>query len=61
MLSLLKEKQIDMNIKQLNKSKTPIIKMDETLSELKEKVVFKEKVDFANQVLKSVGLPKTSK
>ena len=35
--------------------------MDETLSELKEKVVFKEKVDFANQVLKSVGLPKTSK
>lgn len=47
-----------MNIKQLNKSKLPIVRIDKTLEEYKDKVLFPEKVENANQVLKTVGMPK---
>ena len=45
-------------IKDMNKSKQPIVKIDKSLGEYKDKVLFKEKVDKANEMLKSVGLPK---
>jgi hypothetical protein len=47
-----------MNIKQLNKSNLPIIRLDRTLEIYKGKVLFKDKVEKANLTLKSVGLPK---
>jgi len=45
-------------IKELNKSKAPIVKVDKSLGRYKDKVLFKEKVEKANETLKSVGLPK---
>ncbi len=45
-------------IEELNKSKLPIVKIDKSLSKYKDKVLFKEKVEKANETLKSVGLPK---
>jgi len=47
-----------MNIHDLNKAKLPIVTIDSALEKYKEKVLFKEKLDKANEVLRSVGLPK---
>ena len=47
-----------MNIKSLNKKKLPIVKIDESLEKFKDMVLFKDKLDNANEVLKTVGLPK---
>jgi hypothetical protein len=47
-----------MDIKRLNKKKLPIVKIDESLEKFKNKVLFKDKLDNANQILKTVGLPK---
>ena len=46
-------------IKELNKSKVPIVKIDRSLDKYADKVLFKEKVDKANETLKNVGLPKS--
>lgn len=46
-------------VEKLNKSKLPIAKIDKSLGEYKDKVLFKEKVEKANETLKKVGLPKT--
>ncbi len=46
-------------IDELNKSKLPIVKIDKSLNEYKDKVLFKGKVEKANETLKKVGLPKT--
>ncbi len=46
-------------IKELNESKVPIIKINNSLDKYKDKVLFKEKVDKANEILKKVGLPKS--
>ncbi len=48
-----------MTIKELNKSKTPIVKINKTLDKLAAKVLFPDKLEEANRVLKTVGLPKT--
>lgn len=48
-----------MTIKELNKSKTPIVKINKTLDKLSRKVLFPEKLEEANHILKTVGLPKT--
>ena len=47
-----------MTIKQLNKSKTPIVKINKNLDKLADKVLFPEKLAEANRILKEVGLPK---
>ena len=47
-----------MTIKQLNKSKTPIVKINTALNKLADKVLFPEKLEEANRILKKVGLPK---
>jgi len=48
-------------IEELNKSKLPIVKIDKSLGEYKDKILFKEKVEKANETLKKVGLPKPLK
>jgi hypothetical protein len=45
-------------IEELNKSKLPTVKIDKSLGEYKDKVLFKEKVEKANETLKKVRLPK---
>lgn len=47
-----------MNIKALNKSKLPIVRIDKSLDKFKDKVLFKDKLENANKVLKTIGLPK---
>lgn len=48
-----------MNIKELNKTKLPIIAIDPSLDKLAKKILFKDKLADANKVLKIVGLPQT--
>jgi hypothetical protein len=40
------------------KKKTPIVKIDKTLEKFRDKVLFKNKLNNANKVLKTVGLPR---
>ena len=47
-----------MNIKQLNKSKVPIVRIDNSLEKFKNIPLFQNKVDKANDILRNVGLPK---
>ena len=47
-----------MTIKELNKRKTPIVRIDNSLDKYKDMPLFQDKVDKANEVLKRVGLPK---
>ena len=46
------------NIKELNKSKVPIVKLDKSLDKLNDVVLFTEKVDKAKQTIEKIGLPK---
>lgn len=50
-----------MKIEELNESKLPIVKIDESLDKYKDKVLFREKVEKANETLEKVSLPKKSK
>jgi hypothetical protein len=47
--------------KDQNKSKLPDIRIDKSLEKYKDQVLFKDKLDKANEMLKTVGLPKTRK
>ncbi len=47
-----------MKIEQLDKSKTPIVRIDKSLEKLRGKNLFPEKLAEANEVLAKVGLPK---
>jgi hypothetical protein len=47
-----------MTIQELNKKKTPIVKIDKSLDKFRDKILFKDKLEIANKVLKTVGLPK---
>ena len=48
----------NMNIKQLNKSKVPIVRIDSSLEKFVNFPLFQDKVDKANEILRTVGLPK---
>jgi hypothetical protein len=50
-----------MKVKDLNKSKLPVVRIDNSLEKYKDKVLFKDKLDKANQMLKTIGLPKSRK
>lgn len=50
-----------MNIKQLNMTNLPIVRLDKSLDKYKGKVLFKDKLEKANETLKKVGLPQTKK
>ena len=61
---LLREKMIKfviMKVKELNKSKLPVVRIDNSLKKYKDKVLFKDKLDKANEMLKTTGLPKPKK
>lgn len=46
--------------KEQNSPKTPTVTVDKSLNQYKEQVLFKEKVEKANEALRTVGLPKTA-
>jgi hypothetical protein len=60
---LVKRKKMQFyNMKQAkNTSKKPTTKVDKNLDKYLEKGLFKEKIDKANKVLKTVGLPRFAK
>ena len=45
-------------IKELNEKKVPIIKIDNSLEKYVKMPIFQDKVDKANEMLRTVGLPK---
>ncbi len=45
-------------IKELNEKKIPIVRIDNSLKKYKTMPIFKDKVEKANEVLRTVGLPK---
>ncbi|NCU32554.1 MAG: hypothetical protein EOM23_06400 [Candidatus Moranbacteria bacterium] len=45
-------------IKELNDKKIPIVRIDDSLDKYKTLPVFQDKVDKANEMLRTVGLPK---
>ncbi|MCF8372355.1 MAG: hypothetical protein K9H64_12075 [Bacteroidales bacterium] len=45
-------------IQELNKKKTPIVRIDNSLEKYKKMPLFQDKVDKANEMLRTVGLPK---
>ena len=47
-----------MNIKELNKKKVPIVKIDKSLNQYSDQVLFPEKLKKANERLQILGLPK---
>jgi hypothetical protein len=44
-------------VKELNSSKVPIVPIDPSLEQYREKVLFPEKLAKANEMLKSANLP----
>ncbi len=50
-----------MTIEQLNKAKTPIVKIDKSLEKFQGKILFPEKLAQANKTLAKVGLPNLPK
>jgi hypothetical protein len=49
-----------MTIKELNKKKLPVVRIDNSLERFKKMPLFQNKVDKANEMLRTVGLPKFS-
>jgi len=49
-----------MTLKELNKRKTPIVIIDKSLEKYKGEVLFPEKLAKANEVLRTIGLPKVN-
>lgn len=50
-----------MEIDKLNRLKTPIVKIDKELDKLKGQVLFPEKLQLANDILKKAGLPRPNR
>jgi hypothetical protein len=50
-----------MKVRELNKSKLPVVRVDKSLEKYKDQVLFKDKLDKANDMLKTIGLPKSRK
>jgi hypothetical protein len=50
------------SIKELNEKKIPIVRIDKSLEKYLNMPIFQDKVDKANEALRTIGLPKlTSK
>ena len=47
-------------VKELNEKKMPIIRIDKSLEKYKDLPLFQNKVDKANEMLRTIGLPKLS-
>jgi hypothetical protein len=50
-----------MKAKELNKGRTPIIRIDKSLDKYEEVVLFPEKLAKANTMLRKIGLSKIKK
>jgi hypothetical protein len=50
-----------MKVKEVNKSKLPPVRIDNSLEKYKDQVLFKDKLAKANKMLKTTGLPKPKK
>ena len=48
-------------IQELNERKIPIVRINNDLKKYKIMPIFQEKVDKANEMLRTVGLPKLAK
>ena len=48
-----------MSVKELNKKKVPVVRIDNSLKKYKDVPLFQDKVDKANEMLRTVGLPKS--
>lgn len=46
-----------MKIQELNKSKVPIVRIDKSLEQYRDKILFPEKLAKANDMLKKIDLP----
>jgi hypothetical protein len=51
-------KSVDKVIKELEKRKTPIVRIDKSLDKYRNVVLFPDKLEKANEMLRTVGLPK---
>jgi len=47
-----------MNLKNINTRKKPIVLIDKSLDFFNDKVLFPEKLEKANEMLRKIGLPK---
>lgn len=47
-----------MKVEELNKAKIPVVRINKKLEEFKGKILFPEKLELANKMLKNVKLPK---
>lgn len=47
-----------MKVDKLNSKKVPVVRVDEKLNQYSDKVLFPEKVEKANDMLRRIGLPK---
>jgi hypothetical protein len=54
-------KFVHMKRKASDKDKSPVVRMDKSLEKYKDKVLFKDKLDKANEMLRTIGLPKSRK
>ena len=45
-------------IKELNKKKVPIVRIDKSLNKYNDVVLSPDKVEKANEMLRTIGLPK---
>lgn len=45
-------------IKEIKKRKIPIVQIDKSLNKYKDVVLFPDKLEKANEMLRTVGLPK---
>jgi hypothetical protein len=46
--------------KEFNDKKSPVVKINKTLNKYSNVVLFPDKVEKANEMLKNIGLPKTA-
>lgn len=44
--------------KELKKRKVPIVRVDKSLNNYDDKIMFPEKLEKANEMLRKIGLPK---
>ena len=48
-----------MNVtEEIKKRKIPIVRIDKTLNEYDDKILFPDKLEKANEMLRKIGLPK---
>jgi hypothetical protein len=50
-----------MDIKNINTKKKPVVLIDKSLDFFNDKILFPQKLEKANQMLKKIGLPKIQK